>query len=72
MLNLFLLMSKQSVPFAESTVLSNSLNESLSLARENLSELLFKVIKYSRNKASVYSANNLSAILHFTYESRVS
>ncbi|EFO93766.1 CRE-NHR-7 protein [Caenorhabditis remanei] len=58
------------VTTAESTVLSNSLNESLSLARENLSELLFKVIKHSRNKTSVSSASSLSAILHFIFESK--
>uniref|UniRef100_A0A8R1DPK9 NR LBD domain-containing protein n=1 Tax=Caenorhabditis japonica TaxID=281687 RepID=A0A8R1DPK9_CAEJA len=58
------------VTTAESTALSNALNESLSLARETLSELLFKVIKYSRNKSSLSSANNLSATLHFIYESR--
>ncbi|CAI2350431.1 unnamed protein product [Caenorhabditis sp. 36 PRJEB53466] len=58
------------VATAESTLLSNALNESLSIARENMSELLFKVIKYSRNRASVSSANTLSALLHFTYESR--
>ncbi|PIC34277.1 hypothetical protein B9Z55_013982 [Caenorhabditis nigoni] len=58
------------VTTAESTVISNSLNESLTLARENLSELLFKVIKHSRNKTSISSANSLSAILHFIFESK--
>ncbi|EGT50240.1 hypothetical protein CAEBREN_18797 [Caenorhabditis brenneri] len=58
------------VTTAESTVLSNSLNESLSLARENLSELLFKVIKHSRNKTSVSAANSLSGMLHFIFESK--
>ncbi|CAB3409945.1 unnamed protein product [Caenorhabditis bovis] len=58
------------VSCAESTVLSNSLNETLSLARETLSELLFKVAKYNRGKTSVYAANYLSNMLHFIYISK--
>ncbi|CAI5449260.1 unnamed protein product [Caenorhabditis angaria] len=55
---------------SESTILSNWLNQSLTQERDNLSELLFKVIKSSRSKTSMHSASYMSSLIHFLNETR--
>ncbi|PAV63590.1 hypothetical protein WR25_20853 [Diploscapter pachys] len=55
---------------ADPCTLSNTFNDALLTMRENLQELLFKVIKLSRGKSSTQASTLLSSMLHFIYESR--
>ena len=59
------------VPILDPCTLSNTFNDALLTMRENLQELLFKVIKLSRGKSSTQASTLLSSMLHFIYESRV-